>query len=463
MSADVGSAVISLAEELREILGEDAVLQGADTVQYHVDASEGRGLRAEPDLVVRPADTYAVAAVMRACYEHEVPLTPRGGGTGLVGGSLAFGGGVVLDLALLNEVFEVRPEAWRMTVGAGLRTDHVRRLGRESGLYFPPDPGAAEASQIGGNIATDAGGPHAFKYGTTGSWVLGLEVVVPPGKVISVGGRNRKDVAGYNLTDLFVGSEGTLGIITACTLRLIPYPESRVAVVAGYEDAARGCAALEEVLISGLVPAAVEYLDQGAVEASRAAYPGSLDPRTRFLLIAEFDGSEADVAASAPVLEEALSPAVQLDARASVSEQDDLWRWRDSVTGAVAALLGGKLSVDVSVPAERFAEALSTSRDFAEQAGLRLCGWGHAGDANLHSTFVFDPSEEGALDAAERCADRLLARVVEMGGSIAAEHGIGWAKRGRLGLQLDDGSLEINRGLKQQLDPRGLLNPGKKE
>jgi glycolate oxidase subunit GlcD len=448
--------------ELRRIVGDDHVLGPGAIARYRTDAGEARGLRADPDLVVRPGAAAEVAAVMRHCYDRGIPLVPRGGGTGLVGGSLAFGRGLVVDLGRLDGVSELRPEAWRMTVGAGLSTHHVRRLARESGLYFPPDPGAAEESQIGGNVATDAGGPHAFKYGTTGAWVMGLELVVPPGRVISVGGATRKDVASYDLKSLFVGSEGTLGIITECTLRLIPYPPARHVVVAAYRDAEDGCRAVQDVLTSGLIPAAVEYLDHGAIEASGDSFPGTLDPRARFLLLVELDGAPADLAAGIPLLNEALAPCLQAAPCASAAGQNELWRWRDGVTGAVRARLGGKLSADVAVPAERFHEALEVSRRVAAEAGLELCGWGHAGDANLHSTFVFDPGREGALDSAERGADRLLAEIAAMGGSIAAEHGIGWAKRGRMSLQLEEGALGLHRAIKGLLDPAGLLNPGKK-
>jgi glycolate oxidase subunit GlcD len=413
-------------------------------------------------LVVRPGDAGEVAAVMSCCHGRGVPIIPRGGGTGLVGGSLDFTGGVVVDLARINQVTELRPDVWRMTVGAGLTTRHVHRLARESGLYFPPDPGAAEESQIGGNIATNAGGPHAFKYGTTAAWVLGLEVVVPPGTVIEVGGRMRKDVAGYDFVRLFAGSEGTLGLITGCTLRLIPYPEARHTTLIAFRDVVEGCAGLESVLGSGLVPAAVEYLDRGAIDAARRAFPGALHHDAGFLLIVELDGSTQAVAEAATVLGEAVGPSLQVDSRSSAEGQAALWRWRDTITGAVCAQLGGKLSVDVCVPAECFPEALELSSEIAASAGLDYCGWGHAGDANLHSTFVFDPGRDGALEAAERAADLLLEAVVELGGSIAAEHGIGWAKRGHLALQLDPVALDLQRGLKRLFDPKGLLNPGKK-
>ncbi len=228
---------------------------------------------------------------MRWCYERDIAIVPRGGGTGFAGGSVPVDGGVVVDLQRMSRLLAFDPQLWRMHVEAGLRTSEVRRLARESGLLFPPDPGAAEQSQIGGNVATNAGGPHAFKYGVTGHWVTGLEAVVPPGEVIAVGGAIRKDVAGYDLKGLLVGSEGTLGIVTSVWLRLTPAPAARAPVIAVYRSAADGCEAILAVLANGVVPAALEYLDAGALDAARGAYPFELAGDARFMVLAEADGS----------------------------------------------------------------------------------------------------------------------------------------------------------------------------
>jgi glycolate oxidase subunit GlcD len=455
-------SLTDLAARIAGIVGLQHVLDGTRQAAYATDAGESRGLRAAPDLVVRPGSADEVAATMAACHERGVAVVPRGGGTGLVGGSLAFGGGVVIDVGRLNRVLEVNPAAWRMTVGAGLTTTHLQRIARENGLYFPPDPGAAENSQIGGNVATDAGGPHAFKYGTTGSWVTGLEMVIPPGRVVAIGGANRKDVTGYDLVSLMVGSEGTLGIITECTVRLIPAPRARAAMTAVFPTSEAGCEALLAVVGSGLVPSAIDFLDRGSLAAAHGGFPAGLDEDAGFMLIVEVDGDEAEVDASVPVLEEVLGSATQCDRFRTVRDQRELWRWRDTVTGAVRALRGGKLSADVSVPAEHFQDALAASAAVAGEHGLDFCAWGHAGDANLHSTFVFDPGAEGALARAATAADHLLVRISAMGGSIAAEHGVGWAKSGRLSLQLGEEALRLHRGVKELFDPDGLLNPGKK-
>jgi glycolate oxidase subunit GlcD len=397
--------------------------------------------------------------VLEWCYEHDAPLTPRGGGTGFAGGAVPVEGGVVLALDRMDRVRAFEPLLWRTHVEAGVRTGHVHRLARESGLLFPPDPGASEQSQIGGNIATNAGGPHAFKYGVTGRWVTGLEAVVPPGEVIAIGGPIRKDVAGYDLRSLLIGSEGTLGIVTASWLRLIPAPEAAFPVVGLYRDTAAGCAALERVVGSGLVPAALEYLDAGALAAAGGAFPGGVSAGAAFMVIAEADGTQAEAESIRDELVEALGE----DAVAvQVPDPADLWRWREGVAFAVISLRGGKSGEDVVVPLDRLAEAIDETVEIGRRHDLAACSWGHAGDGNVHANFVIDPRDEAELARARAGAEELFAMAIRLGGSISGEHGIGWTKRGWLERQWGPRAVELHRELKRAFDPKGLLNPGKK-
>jgi FAD/FMN-containing dehydrogenase len=339
----------------------------------------------------------------------------------------------------------------------------VRRLARESGLVFPPDPGAAEQSQIGGNIATNAGGPHAFKYGVTGAWVLGLEAVVPPGELVTVGGPIRKDVAGYDLKGLLIGSEGTLAVITAAWLRLLPAPEASLPVAAFYETAAAGCEAIERVLGSGVVTAVLEFVDGAALAAAGGSFLGGVPSGASFLVLAEADGSREEAERVRAELVEALEPdAVRVERPADPEAVAALWRWRDGVSIAVTALLGGKASEDVVVPVDRLREAIEETVEIGARHGLEACSWGHAGDGNLHSTFMLARDDEDALERAEAAAEELFVLAVRLGGSITGEHGIGWTKRGRLGLQWAPRALELHAEVKRAFDPKGLLNPGKK-
>ena len=451
----------ALAGELRALLGEDSVVEPVPG-RYLADATEAQGLRGEADAVVLPRDTESVAQAMERCYSLGVPITPRGGGTGYAGGAVP-GGGVVLALERMRGVRSIEPLGWRAEVEAGLTTAHVQRLALESGLYFPPDPGAAEQSQIGGNVATNAGGPHAFKYGVTAAWVTGLEAVVPPGRVVRLGGAARKDVAGYDLRSLLVGSEGTLGVITAVKLRLIPRPQTRFPVLGFYRDARAGTAAVEAALGSGVVPAALEFVDAGADEAALASFPAERPAGPSFVVLAEADGSEPEAEEGRAALREALSAgAVSVVAPREPSEVSDLWRWRDGISLAAVAALGGKLSEDVAVPVERLMDAIEGTVEIGARHGLRACSWGHAGDGNLHSTFLFDRRDADARGRAGEAAAEVFDMALKLGGTVSGEHGVGIAKAGQLARQLDPAAAGLHGAIKDVFDPEGLLNPRKK-
>ena len=432
-----------------------------DTAAYLSDETETRGVHGQADAVCLPARAEDVAAVVAWCYERGVPIVPRGGGTGYAGGAVP-NGGVVVSLERLARVRRFDPLLWRIQVEAGVTTLRLRQLARENGLYFPPDPGAAEQSQVGGNIATNAGGPHAFKYGVTGAWVTGLEAVVAPGELVAVGGPLRKDVAGYDLRTALVGSEGTLGIVTAAWLRLVPAPEAALPVVGFYPDAASGCAAIEAVLGNGLLVAALEFLEAGALAAAGAAL-GGVPSDARFMVLAEADGDLAAArrlqASTRDVLAEG---AVEVLAPTDPSESARVWRWRDGVSIAVGAQRGGKVSEDIVVPLDRIHEAIERTDEIGRRHDLPSCSWGHAGDGNVHSTFLVDPRSADELARAQLASEELFALAVELGGSISGEHGLGSVKSGHLGRQWSPRALALHRELKHAFDPKGLFNPGKK-
>jgi glycolate oxidase subunit GlcD len=438
------------------------VLPG-DTRGYLSDETEERGVRGSADAVALPGSTREVARVVEWCYAHDVAIVPRGGGTGFAGGAVPLDGGVVLSLERMTAVRELEPLLWRMCLEAGVRTSEVRRLARENGLFFPPDPGAAEQSHIGGNIATNAGGPHAFKYGVTGTWVTGIEAVVAPGEVISVGGAIRKDVAGYDIKSLLIGSEGTLGVITAAWLRLLPAPETFLPVVAFHRDSRAGCAAIERVLGSGLQPAAIEYLDAGTLAAAGSAFPGGVAEGTGFMVLSEADGSAAEAERLQGELAEALGEgAVAIHTPTAPGEVEELWRWRDGVSLAVSGLRGEKVSEDIVVPIDRLREAIDETLAIGERHELEACSWGHAGDGNLHSSFLVAPEDTAGIERARSAAEELFELALRLGGSVSGEHGIGWVKRGGLALQQSEPTRALHEQIKRAFDPKDLLNPGKK-
>lgn len=441
-------------DDLRRLVGAEHVT--VPTREELVDASQVMGLRGTAAATVRPADAAQVAEVVAWCYEREVPIVPRGGGTGYSGGAVALDErAVVLALDRLDRMRHLDPALWRAECEAGVRTATLARRAREHGLWFPPDPGASEQSTIGGNVATNAGGPHCFKHGVLRAWVTGVEVVLAPGELVTLGGATRKDVAGYDLVSLLCGSEGTLGVVTSAWLRLIPAPPVQIPVVGAFRGPRQGQEGLETILVSGVVPAALEYLDAGAVWAVGGSFPGGLPQGTGFLLVAEADTSEADAADLATAIEEAggtvLRPAPK-----------DLWAWRDSVSFGVSASQGGKLSEDVAVPVDRLADALEGTVAIGARHDLQAVSWGHAGDGNLHATFLLTPGDAAQLERAHAAVEELFALAVSLGGTISGEHGLGWLKRGQLRRQWAPAAVAAHEAVKAALDPRGLMNPGKK-
>lgn len=445
--------------ELCQLVGREHVLVGPAGRAYETDGTATRGLRGVPDAVVLPGSVPEVQAVLEWAYRREVPLVPRGGGTGLAGGAVPVGGGVVVGLARLNEILELSPERWRLRVGAGVTTSTVQRLALENGLFFPPDPGAAEQSQIGGNAATNAGGPHAFKYGATGAWITGIEAVVPPGQIVTVGGFQRKDVGGYDLKNLLVGSEGTLGVITAVTVRLLPARQQVLPLVLFFPSASDGVAKISEIVGSGIEPAAVDFVDNKAMEIVGASYPGSTPTRAPFTVIIELDGAAEEVRHQEEELRDIVTGDEIVVDRPRASE---IWRWRDGVSGAVTSARGGKVSEDIVVDPQRLDEAIAGTDAIGETFRLSTCSWGHAGDGNVHASFLIDPSDGAALMRANHAANELFKLAIDLGGSVTGEHGIGYLKRGQLARQWDQPAIELHQRIKDTFDPKGLLNPGKK-
>jgi FAD/FMN-containing dehydrogenase len=454
----------ALQADLGRLLGADAVRPG-DRPEYLRDALTGPDLSPWADAVALPADREEVAAVVAYCCEHTVPLTVRGGGTGLAGGAVPLEGGVVLSMERVRAVRSLHPLQWRVEVEAGLPTAQLQRIARENGLWFPPDPGAAEQSQIGGNIATDAGGPHSFGFGTTGAFVLGLEAVVPPGELVRFGGPVSKNSTGYGMHRLLVGSEGTLAVITSAWLRLLPAPERQLPLAAFFADARSGCEAVDQLIGSGFEPSVIDFFDEPTVTATAAGMPYRLGGEARFMLVLEALGSaeaaEELRAQMADLLTE--TGAVLVESPTIPSEVAALWRWRDGVSGVVTSLRGGKVSEDVIVPVEHLVDAIEATARIGREHGLEAMSWGHAGNGNLHSTFLVSSPQIPAAEMAivREATERLLKEVIALGGSISGEHGIGWLKRDLLPLELDPAVLELERGVKRQFDPAGLLNPGK--
>jgi FAD/FMN-containing dehydrogenase len=451
----------AVARDLARIVGDDHVLRPvpAELLQ---DATEARGDRGEALVAVRPGDAEETAAVVRWAGAQGVPVVPRGGGTGYSGGAVPGAGSLVLATDRLTGPPRLVPEAWRGTFGAGTITAEVHRRCLEAGLFFAPNPGSAESCLIGGNVATNAGGPRSFLHGSTRAWLSGVQAVLPGGELVRLGSDARKSVETLDLLGLLCGSEGTLGVVTEVTLRLQPAPEVALPVLAVYEDREAGLAAITAVLACGVAPTALEFLDGGALRAAAATFPGGLPDGAAFGVLTEALGA-ADVARlEATVLAEAVGEGalrvVRPEARADV---EALWRWRDGVSLAVVAARGGKLSEDVVVPTERLGEALDAVDRLGEEHGVTVTSWGHAGDGILHATVLVDRGDERALVGARDAAHALLGIAADLGGALSGEHGIGAVKLDGAAA-LDPAVLAAQRAVKDALDPAGIMNPGRK-
>lgn len=417
-----------------------------------------------PDVVVRPGNTEEVAAVMRACAEERVYVTPRGAGTGKAGGCVPVYGGVVLALDRLRAIVELDEENLLVRVQPGVILGELQATVEEAGLFYPPDPASLSMCTIGGNVATNAGGPRAVKYGVTSDYVLGLEAVLPTGEIVRTGRRTAKGVAGYDLTSLLVGSEGTLAIVTEATLKLLAKPAAVETALALFPTSSTAAACVTRVLRAGLVPRSVEYLDAWSLAALRGhpAVALQLPENAGAALLFEADGASPEdaFATLAQVLElasdeGAFGTVVATDER----KRREIWQARRLLSEATKRVKPRKISEDVVVPRTRVPELVARWGALGEEHGLLTFAYGHAGDGNLHAQVLFDDEED--LPRVERALERLFEITLEMGGTISGEHGIGVAKRPYLPLEHGPALLALQQRVKDAFDPAGILNPGK--
>jgi glycolate dehydrogenase FAD-linked subunit len=444
--------------ELERRLGPSKVLTGVDAcATYAKDESDVEG-RA-PDAVVIAATASDVATTLAVAESCDVPVTPRAGGTGRTGGAVPVAGGIVLATHALARLKEIDRANLIAVVEPGVITGELHAAVEKEGLFYAPDPNSLESCMLGGNIAENAGGPRAFKYGVTRDWVLGLEVVLVGGRVLRTGKRTVKGVTGYDVTALLVGSEGTLGVFTEAILRLVPKPPAIATVLALFADVGAAADAVGAIVAAGVVPRCLELLDAATLDAVRAAGV-SVDPRAGSMLLIEVDGEAAEsallrvgeVASGAP---RNLDVLVAQDA----AQRDRLWAARRMLSKAVRKLARHKLSEDVVVPRTRIAELLARAEAIGAETGVRQLAYGHAGDGNLHVNFLWnDDAERPAVD---RAIGMLMRTTIDLGGTLSGEHGIGVSKAQYLGLEQSDDLILLQRDIKRVFDPKGLLNPGK--
>jgi glycolate oxidase len=447
---------------LQQILGDlpaEIVVTDPDVVSGYARDQSRFTEHEQPIAVLMPRDTEEVRRCVAAAHEAGVPVVARGAGSGLVGAANASAGSVVLSLHRMDRIVEVSTADRLAVVQPGVITADLRAAAAGEGLFYPPDPGSVAFSTVGGNVATNAGGMCCVKYGVTSDFVMGLEVVLADGRVMRTGRRTVKGVAGYDLTHLFVGSEGTLGIITEVTLRLVPQPLAAHTVVASFASLADAGHVVSEVVRAGLTPSLLEILDRTTVQAVDAMSGMGLGDEVAALLLVQSDDSHA--AELLARVEEICVERGAVDvARSSDPEEAALLMEARRLALPALERLGDWLLDDVAVPRSRIVDFIEGVEEIAERVGLTIGVFGHAGDGNLHPTVIFDEADPDSRQAALDAFDDMTRQALALGGTITGEHGVGRLKRGWLRSELDDAAIDVHASVKRALDPRNILNPG---
>jgi glycolate oxidase len=446
---------------LGAIVGEEFLRKDpASLASYGTDALQ-KGHPA--DVVVIPADTQQISSVARLCNQHRVPLIVRGAGTGYTGGAVPTSGGVVLSMERLNRILEIDQQNLLAVVEPNVITADLQRAVEQVGLFYPPDPASLEKSSLGGNVAECAGGPRAFKYGTTKRYVLALEAVLATGEILHTGSKAVKNVVGYDLTQLLVGSEGTLAIITKITLRLVPKPPARATMIAAFASIDAAVAAVNGLIERRAVPAAVELIDEDSLRAAQAYSRRTVAPAgARALLIIECDGIPAAVQDEMALVQQACEAAraIELRRAADDAERVELWTVRRDISLALRATGLLKINHDVVVPRGRVPELYAEVARLKGQYELTVAAFGHAGDGNIHVNLMVNRDDAEEMARARLAERALFERVVTLEGSISGEHGIGFAKKAYIDIELGSDEIALMKGVKAAFDPNDVLTPG---
>ncbi|MDR3673830.1 MAG: FAD-linked oxidase C-terminal domain-containing protein [Holophaga sp.] len=455
-----------IPEALRRIVGAEHVLASdLDRFGYSYDSSFLPLVPAQkPDLVVRPRTVQEVSGVMALAHQHHLPVTPRGAASGRTGGCVPVAGGIALALDRMTGILEVDEANMMVTVEPGVRTMDLHDACAARGLFYPPDPGSWKYCTIGGNVAENAGGMRAVKYGVTSDYVMGLQVVLADGAILETGGKAIKNVTGYDLTSLFTGSEGTLGVITRILLRLIPLPKARGVARLMFASMEDGCALVQRMLQEGIVPSVAEIMDEVSLEAVARQSPMELPAGTQACVLIEVDGEDAaSLEAQCRRIETVAAGCNCLAFRVAQSraEADELWAVRRGLSSAVAALAPNRLGEDISVPRGAFPEVVRRIRAIAAKYRLAIPVFGHAGDGNLHPSVLCDMGNPEEAERVHKAVDEIFAAALAVGGTLSGEHGIGITKRPYLEAAIGAAGVRTLQAIKLSLDPTGILNPGK--
>ncbi|GAF63746.1 glycolate oxidase subunit GlcD [Bacillus sp. TS-2] len=433
----------------------------ASKLVYSFDATPN--YQAMPDAILSPRNKNEVADIVKLCNEHMIPIVPRGSGTNLSAGTTPLEGGIVLLFKHLDQILEIDQENLTITVQPGVNTLEMIQTVEEIGLFYPPDPSSMKISQIGGNINENSGGLRGLKYGVTRDYVLGLEMVLPNGEIIKTGGKLAKDVAGYDLTRLFVGSEGTLGIVTEAILKLIPKPESKKTMLALYDSMEAAAQTVSTIIANRVIPATLEFLDQPTLKVVEDFSKIGLPTDVEAVLLIEQDGPiqsvQADMEKMTAICVQ--SGALKVNVAKSDWEAEQLSTARRSALSALARLKPTTILEDATVPRSEIANMVRAINKIALKYQVEICTFGHAGDGNLHPTCMTDSRNKDEMHRVEQALEEIFQTAVSLGGTITGEHGVGAMKAPYLHLKLGKEGIEAMQSLKHALDPNNIMNPSK--
>jgi glycolate dehydrogenase FAD-linked subunit len=450
----------SLKAELKSIVGgKNASFSKEDLLCYSYDATNSPQL---PDAVVFPETAEEISLILKMANFIGFPVIPRGAGTGFSGGSVPVEGGVVISTERMKKIVEIDADNLIAVVEPGIVTWDFQQEVEKLGLFYPPDPSSLKFSTIGGNIAECAGGPRAVKYGVTRDYVLGLEAVLPTGEIINTGVRTAKGVVGYDLTRLLTGSEGTLGIITKATLRLLPLPESIRTVLVTFADIKDAAKTVSDIIKAKIIPSTLEIMDSVSIRCVEEYSKAGLPLEAAVLLI-EVDGSPESTAKDAGRIEKICleNKAIEVRAASDKKEIKDLWNARRAISASLFRIKPNKINEDIVVPRASIPELISGVQEIGKRRGLLIASFGHAGDGNIHVNVMYDKKDAREAEAAGAAVRDVFDLTLRLKGTISGEHGIGITKAGYVDMELSPAAIEAMKRIKNALDPKGILNPGK--
>ena len=451
----------NIAKELNNIAGKENITTSReDLICYSYDATNQKFL---PDAVVFPKSAEEISLILKLANKDAFPVIPRGAGSGFSGGSLPVEGGVVVSLERMNKILKIDTDNLVAIVEPGVVTGDFQEEAEKLGLFYPPDPSSLKFCTIGGNIAECAGGPRAVKYGVTKDYVLGLEVVLPTGEIINTGVQTAKGVVGYDLTKLMVGSEGTLGIVTKAVLKLLPLPEATKTMFAVFSDMRDAANTVSKIISSKIIPSTLEFMDKESIGCVAGYLPPDLSGSIDAALLIEVDGDKDLIEKEALLIRGICMESSATDVRIARNRQEakTLWQARRAISPALARLKPNKINEDIVVPRSKIPDAIIGVREIAKKYNLTNANFGHAGDGNIHVNIMIDKSLKDELNRAEEAVKEIFELVISLGGTISGEHGIGTTKMPYIKMELSQSAIDVMKKIKQVLDPKGILNPGK--